>query len=416
MAEFTGERVIAGQVDPDLFNEHISRYAFATRLARHKRVLDIACGTGYGSAELAAVARSVVGVDRALDAVEYAQNRYQAPNLIYEVASAEQLPYSDQSFDLITAFEVIEHLDEPNRLVSEAKRLLTPGGQFVVSTPNRLYYEETRRLSGPNPFHTREFEYEEFRAMLQECFPHVLLFVQNHSDTIVFQPCEAGTATEVRTMPGQVVPADGHFFVAVCAMMPQMGAPTFVYVPATANVLKEREAHIALLESELKQKNEWLDKATREHEALVVQHRAQTRELEARNQWAGQLNRDLEAAGLRVIELQEELAAEQKSGRETAASYESKIGALEDDLAARTKWAKDTEARLTADLKARVEELAKCVELLHQSEASLEERTKWALQLQKDLDDAQARLSSVQASRWYRMGRSLGLGPELRQS
>ncbi|MBI4906230.1 MAG: methyltransferase domain-containing protein [Acidobacteria bacterium] len=416
MAEFTGERVIAGQVDPDLFNEHISRYVFAARLARNKRVLDIACGTGYGSAELAAVARSVVGIDVSLEAVEYAQGRYQAPNLIFEVASAEQLPFADSSFDLITGFEVIEHLNDPRKLVSEARRLLTPAGQFVVSTPNRLYYEETRRLSGPNPFHTREFEFDEFRALLMEFFPHTLLFVQNHSDTIVFQPCETSSATEVRTAANASTPSDGHFFVAVCASMPQMGAPTFVYVPATANVLKEREMHIALLECELRQKNEWLDKSTREHEELVVQHRAQTEELEARNQWAGQLNRDLEATGKRVVEVQEELAAEQKAGKETAAAYEATVAGLESDLAARTQWAQETEARLSNELKARCEELAKCVELLHHSEAALEERTRWALQLQKQVDALQAQLSAVSASRWYRMGRSLGLGPELRQS
>ena len=63
MAEFTGERLIPGQVDVDLLNEHMARYAFAARLARGKRVLDAGCGAGYGSAELAQAADSVVGAD-----------------------------------------------------------------------------------------------------------------------------------------------------------------------------------------------------------------------------------------------------------------------------------------------------------------------------------------------------------------
>jgi len=67
--EFTGERVIPGQVDPDLLNEHLARYAFAARLARGKRVLDAGCGAGYGSAELVKSALSVVGVDAAADPV-----------------------------------------------------------------------------------------------------------------------------------------------------------------------------------------------------------------------------------------------------------------------------------------------------------------------------------------------------------
>jgi predicted O-methyltransferase YrrM len=56
LAEFTGERLIPGQVDVDLLNEHMARYTFAVRLARGKRVLDAGCGAGYGSAELARVA------------------------------------------------------------------------------------------------------------------------------------------------------------------------------------------------------------------------------------------------------------------------------------------------------------------------------------------------------------------------
>ena len=73
MAEFTGERLIPGEVDVDLLNEHMARYAFAARLARGKRVLDAGCGAGYGSAELAQTATSVVGVDVAEEAVEFAR-------------------------------------------------------------------------------------------------------------------------------------------------------------------------------------------------------------------------------------------------------------------------------------------------------------------------------------------------------
>ena len=92
MAEFTGERVIPGEVDIDLFNEHMARYAFAARLARGKRALDAGCGAGYGSAELARAAQSVVGIDAAADAIEFARAHYQAPNLTFEQASCERCP------------------------------------------------------------------------------------------------------------------------------------------------------------------------------------------------------------------------------------------------------------------------------------------------------------------------------------
>ncbi len=153
MPEFTGERLIPGQVEIDLFNEHLARYAFAARLAAGKRVLDAGCGTGYGSAELARLADSVVGADVAADAVDYAREHYRLPNLHFEQASCTALPHLDASFDLVVAFEVIEHLADWREMLREARRLLAPGGQFVVSTPNRLYYTESRGESGANPFH-----------------------------------------------------------------------------------------------------------------------------------------------------------------------------------------------------------------------------------------------------------------------
>src|SRR5437868_7534999 len=108
LSEFTGERVIPGQVDVDLLNEHVARYTFAARLARGKRVLDAGCGAGYGSAALVGVAQSVTGVDVAAEAVEYARANYQAANLTFEEASVTQLPFGDGGFDLVVAFEVIE--------------------------------------------------------------------------------------------------------------------------------------------------------------------------------------------------------------------------------------------------------------------------------------------------------------------
>ncbi|MCS7026208.1 MAG: methyltransferase domain-containing protein [Bryobacteraceae bacterium] len=413
MAEFTGERVIPGKVHPDLWNEHFARYAFAARLARQKRVLDIASGSGYGSAELATVAQHVVGVDISEEAIEAARSSYALPNLFFQVASAEQLPFPDASFDLIVAFEVIEHLANWRGLLAEAQRLLAPDGQFVVSTPNRLYYEETRAVCGPNPYHVHEFEFEEFRSALRAYFPYVSMFLQNHTSVIVFEPLEGDCGSEARVEAAVSCPATSHFFVAVCAQKPLPAGFRFVYLPTTSNVLREREQHIAKLENELEKKNRWLERSLLEHEQLVKIHTEQTEELKRRSLWAQELNQQLEATQARVVELQQELAAEQKAGAETAAQYEAKIAELEADLKARTRWAQELEASLSQQLAQKCEELAQCVEILHQTESDLEERTRWALSLQSDLEQAQARLSSVVASRWYRLGRSFGLGPEL---
>ena len=269
MAEFTGERVIPGQVDVDLLNEHLARYTFAARLARGKRVLDAGCGAGYGSAELARAAESVVGVDRAPEAVDFARANYRFPNLRFEQASATALPHPDGSFDLVVAFEVIEHLENWREFLLEARRVLAPAGQFIVSTPNKLYYTESRGAEGANPFHVHEFDFEEFRTELKSVFPHVSLFLENHVEGVTFQPHEAGHTVEARVDAGEPVPDESHFFVAVCAHRPQLGNPTFVYVPRAANVLRERERHIALLERALAEQH-------REHEGLVRVHDEQT--------------------------------------------------------------------------------------------------------------------------------------------
>ena len=139
MAEFTGERVIPGQVDADLLNEHMARYAFAARLSRRKQVLDAGCGSGYGSAELARGAAGVLGIDYSADAIEYARAAYALPNLRFEQADCAALPAADGSIDLVVAFEVIEHLENWRVFLREARRVLAPGGQEPLKKPWRAF-------------------------------------------------------------------------------------------------------------------------------------------------------------------------------------------------------------------------------------------------------------------------------------
>ncbi|HUS05373.1 MAG TPA: methyltransferase domain-containing protein [Bryobacteraceae bacterium] len=396
-SEFTGERVIPKQVDPNLWNEHVARYAFAARLATGRRVLDAGCGTGYGASELAKTASFASGLDVAADAVEYARTHYPRRNLAWLHSSCTALPFRDGSFDLVVAFEVIEHLKDWQSLIREARRVLAPGGQFIVSTPNKAYYGESRKLSGPNPFHEHEFEYEEFRGVLAEWFPHVGIFLEDHTEGILFQAAGSGGPAEVRLEQAQAAPDESNFFIAVCTLTPQAGPSSFVYLPSTANLLKERGTHIERLETERAMKDEWLQQARAEHAALVNRHRAQTMELEERNRWAASLDAKLAASGERIAALQEENAA-------VAAGYAAKVAELERDLVAATQWAEETDRRLTGEVQAAREELVRCVELLHEAEKTMEERTRWALQLD-------AERQQIEASRWTRLGRKLGLGP-----
>jgi len=429
MAEFTGERVVPGQVDPDLLNEHLARYAFAARLCRHKKVLDLGCGTGYGTAELARHALFTTGVDVSADAIGVARRDFAARNLSFLRASCTQLPFPDAAFHLVAAFEVIEHLSAWPRMLDEARRVLKPGGQFIVSTPNRLYYAESRKQTGPNPFHDHEFEFDEFRLALEGVFPSVSLFLQNHAAGIVFQPVRPDQAADVAIAGQAIQPEDSHFFLAVCALTPQLGAPTFVYLPSTANILRERELHIERLQDELTAKNAWLDQARAEHQQLVEMYRAQIVEIEKKNQWAEQINAELTERRRRIVELQDEIAAQQAEWQKAAAGYEEQIAHMDEESRRISEWAQETERALRADLEARTydlrnkcDELARCAEVLRDAERLVEERTLWAQALQADLDAARSRLENylaqvklARASRWLKLGRTIGIGPDLRE-
>jgi len=412
LGEFTGERVIPGQVDTDLWNEHFSRYAFASLFAAGKTVLDLGSGSGYGSAELARTAASVIGVDISAEAVTYANSHYSIANLSFFQHSCTQLPWPDQGFHFITAFEVIEHLANWRDMLKEVRRLLSPGGTFLVSTPNKLYYADQRREAGPNPFHEHEFEYEEFREALSEYFPRVEMLLQNRTEAFVYSSPDArGIDPRVRLEKGGSDASTAHFFVALCGT--ELESRSFVFVPSAGNLLRERELHIGRLSSEVALKDKWLVGMTAERDQLLKQHEATLGQLEERSRWAQSLESELDLTRNRVVALQDDFAKEQEAAREVACAYEAKVLELERDVSEKAAWALDTEQRMTSELEAKCNELAEAVRLLDRAEATVEERTRWAQDLDSRLQTASAQLAMIRSSKWVRLGRSAGVGPKV---
>jgi SAM-dependent methyltransferase len=410
VVEFTGERVVPGEVNDDLWSEHVARYAFAGLYARDKRVLDAGCGTGYGAAELALSAAAVTAFDIAPDAIAYCRANYSGLRAL--VSSCSAIPLRANSFDLVVAFEVIEHLADHRAFLDECARVLTHQGLFIVSSPNKKYYGESRGETGANPYHEHEFEAAEFASELTRVFSNVRLLVQNHAESFVFNPASLGSVPpEASIEKGAGNPDEAHFLIALCSFGPLPEPRAFVYVPRAANVLREREQHIQLLNQELVDVRQWLAQTIQERDSLLQLHGKLTEELASRTRWVENLNAELRATQQRVVQLQEEFAAEQKAALDVAAAYDAELARLDDVNRGKTEWALDTAAQLSQ----KRDELAECVRLLHAAESTLEERTLWAQRAESQVEETAQKLNQVmgalRVSRWIALGKKLGLGP-----
>lgn len=166
----TGERYIdEWPMNWELFYQHIGRYLFAQRHVSGCVVLDVACGSGYGTALLAKYARAVVGADVSRDAIAHAVTRYRRSNVSFFQTDCGWIGMRDQSVDVVVSFETLEHVPDMNRFLKELRRVLKPGGTVLISTPNRPLYAVYNK-GRSNPYHYQELDAEEFPRLLSEHF------------------------------------------------------------------------------------------------------------------------------------------------------------------------------------------------------------------------------------------------------
>ena len=228
--EFTGERFTPECVR-EIWYEHWARYAFALEFARGKRVLDAACGEGFGSALLAQKAREVTGLDVSAQAVAHAQTRYGSANLRYVQGDCTKLDLPDASFDLAVSIETLEHVAAQAEMVAGFARVLSDDGVFIVSSPDKRTYSDVSGFR--NEFHVRELYRDELLTVLRAHFPEVRLYGQK----LLFQSAiwalddgrqpasgiaatTAEQAADGSTLVKSGLLYDPLYFIAVCSRRP----------------------------------------------------------------------------------------------------------------------------------------------------------------------------------------------------
>jgi SAM-dependent methyltransferase len=177
----TGERTLPDVPEENYwYRRHVAAYRWIAERCDGQRVVDLACGEGYGSAILAEHARAVVGVDANPEAHEHARLKYRSENLSFRRELVEQ--FDDGSpYDAIVFLQTIEHVEDPRALLERLASLLAPGGAAYVSTPNRLTLAPPGANRSDNPWHVREYDAVEYRELLEPTFRSVELLGLHHA-------------------------------------------------------------------------------------------------------------------------------------------------------------------------------------------------------------------------------------------
>ncbi|MHB1949670.1 MAG: class I SAM-dependent methyltransferase [Gammaproteobacteria bacterium] len=192
MLEKTDERYVPWSDDLCTGYEHVHRYLLAQKYVQGLKVLDLASGEGYGSWLLSHSAAKVIGIDISDESIHHANEVYKKSNLTYIPGSIINIPiHEDNSFDVITCFEALEHIIEHEQLLKEVTRLLKPNGQFIVSTPNKPVYSENGTRQ--NPYHLKELDFAEFEDLLKTSFKNVFFYGQKSYATSKIFPIDNST-------------------------------------------------------------------------------------------------------------------------------------------------------------------------------------------------------------------------------
>ena len=183
--------MIKGNTPNRIWYDHFARYIFAQKYVVNMRVLDIACGSGYGSYALAETgSKRVVGVDIDYDTIKCANIEYERGNLEFINASLLSLPFPEEHFDIVVCFETIEHVKESTLAMKEITRVLTKNGMLIISSPNRRVTSPGKKIDDfpSNKHHVKEFTKNEFKSLVSNYMVLSSVWGQRGLSIVLFLP------------------------------------------------------------------------------------------------------------------------------------------------------------------------------------------------------------------------------------
>jgi 2-polyprenyl-3-methyl-5-hydroxy-6-metoxy-1,4-benzoquinol methylase len=183
--QLTGERTLPDVPEENYwYRRHLVVYEWIAARVHGMRVIDMACGEGYGSEVLARAAASVVGVDANPDAYEHARLRYTRANLRFTRALLDS--FSEEA-DAIVFLQTIEHVEQPGPVLERFRSLVGAQGAgrdrgvVFISTPNVLTLAPKGASRSDNPWHVHEYRAHEFQELCRSCFANVELYGLFHA-------------------------------------------------------------------------------------------------------------------------------------------------------------------------------------------------------------------------------------------
>lgn len=161
------EHNLAGALERVITADHLTRYAYACHISRGLRVCDAGCGNGYGTAQVADQAAHAIGFDRDYQSLREARDQYSNKNCSFVLADFNAISFPSNCFDVVIAFEVVEHVEDPLTFLRNLLHLVAHNGKLIFSTPNRAVNSPDWHVPY-NPFHVQEWDLAQLQAFLDQ--------------------------------------------------------------------------------------------------------------------------------------------------------------------------------------------------------------------------------------------------------